>query len=51
METLIERGCGLDVHQATIVACLLVLQEKGQCRKAIRSFADVDLARIEAESQ
>ena len=24
METLVERGCGLDVHQATVVACLLV---------------------------
>ena len=22
METLVERGCGLDVHQATVVACL-----------------------------
>jgi hypothetical protein len=24
MQTLVERGCGLDVHQATVVACLLV---------------------------
>ena len=24
MQTLIERGCGLDVHQATVVACLLL---------------------------
>jgi transposase len=21
MQTLVERGCGLDVHQATVVAC------------------------------
>jgi hypothetical protein len=23
MQTLVQRGCGLDVHQATVVACLL----------------------------
>ena len=25
MQTLVERGCGLDVHQATVVACLLTV--------------------------
>ena len=24
MQTMVEHGCGLDVHQATVVACLLV---------------------------
>jgi len=23
MEAIVERSCGLDVHQATVVACLL----------------------------
>jgi len=31
METLVERGCGLDVHQATVVACL-TKREKRTCR-------------------
>jgi transposase len=39
MRTLIERCCGLDVHQATIVACLLVGKPGGKVRKEIRSFA------------
>jgi transposase len=26
MQTLVERGCGLDVHQATVVACLLMVR-------------------------
>ena len=38
METLIERGCGLDVHLARVVACLLVLQGRGQFKKVIRTF-------------
>jgi hypothetical protein len=25
MQTLVERGCGLDVHQATVVACRLLI--------------------------
>jgi hypothetical protein len=24
MEVIVSRGCGLDVHQATVVACLLI---------------------------
>jgi transposase len=39
MRTLIERCCGLDVHQATIVACLLVGKPGGKVRKEIRTFA------------
>jgi transposase len=38
MRTLIERCCGLDVHQATIVACLLVGKAGGKVRKDIRTF-------------
>jgi transposase len=38
METLIERCCGLDVHQATVVACVLIRGPKGKPRKEIRTF-------------
>ena len=30
MQTLVERGCGLDVHQATVVACLLMVRKDGK---------------------
>lgn len=38
MQTLVERGCGLDVHQATVVACLLVVLKNGQVQKLVRTF-------------
>jgi hypothetical protein len=38
MQTLVERGGGLDVHQATVVACLLILRKDGRVQKQIRSF-------------
>ena len=38
MQTLVERGCGLDVHQATVVACLLIVLESGKIHKQIRTF-------------
>ncbi len=38
MQTLIERGCGLDVHQATVVACLLMVRRDGKVQKQIRTF-------------
>jgi transposase len=38
METLVERGCGLDVHQATVVACLLIVLTNGKVHKQIRTF-------------
>src|SRR5213594_641798 len=39
MEAIVERVCGLDVHQATVVACLLVGQAHEKPRKEIRTFA------------
>ena len=33
MQTLVERGCGLDVHQATVVACLLIVRKEGKVQK------------------
>ena len=38
METLVERGCGLDVHQATVVACLLIVLKNGKAHKEIQAF-------------
>lgn len=38
METLIEHGCGLDVHQATVVACLLIVLQNGRMQKQVRTF-------------
>ena len=39
MEAIVERVCGLDVHQATVVACLLVGQAHEKPRREIRTFA------------
>lgn len=38
MEPLIERCCGLDVHQASVVACLLIGGPGQRVHKEIRSF-------------
>ena len=38
MQTLVERGCGLDVHQATVVACLLIVLNNGNIQKQVRTF-------------
>jgi transposase len=38
MQTLVERGCGLDVHQATVVACLLQVGKDGRVQKQMRAF-------------
>src|ERR1700757_5216431 len=38
MQTLVERGCGLDVHQATVVACLLIVLGSGKVHKQVRTF-------------
>ena len=38
MQTLVERGCGLDVHQATVVACLLIVRKDGKVQKQLRTF-------------
>ena len=38
MEIQIQRGCGLDVHQATVVACLLIVLADGKVKKQIRQL-------------
>src|SRR6266567_9012871 len=38
MQILVERGCGLDVQQATVVACLLMVLKNGTLQKQIQAF-------------
>ena len=38
MEVIIERCCGLDVHQDTVVACVLIGALGERPRKEIRTF-------------
>lgn len=49
MDAIVERCCGLDVHQATVVACLLVGRPDQRPRKEVRTFrtltADLDCLR------
>lgn len=47
MEILVKRGCGLDVHQGTVVACLLVSQRGTRARKQIRTFSTMTQSLIE----
>jgi transposase len=38
MEAIVEKCCGLDVHQASVVACLLVGGPLSKPRKEVRTF-------------
>lgn len=38
MEPIVERCCGLDVHQATVVACLLIGGAHQKPKKEVRTF-------------
>ena len=38
MEIIHERCCGLDVHQKTVVACVLVTAGDGAVQRRVRSF-------------
>lgn len=38
MQTLVERGCGLGVHQATAVACLLMVRKDGKVQRQMRTL-------------
>lgn len=38
MEAIVERCCGLDVHQATVVACVLVGRAGPKALKEVRTF-------------
>src|SRR5262249_27988145 len=47
MEVLVSRGCGLDVHQATVVACLLIGEPGGLPGKQVKTFSTMTSALIE----
>jgi transposase len=38
MEIVIERCCGLDVHQRSVVACIIVTDQRRKPRREIRTF-------------
>jgi len=38
MDVQMKHACGLDVHQATVVACLLSVLDSGKVKKQIRTF-------------
>lgn len=50
METIVERCCGLDVHQAVAVACVLIGEPGKRPRKQVRSFRalSAELAQLRA---
>jgi len=41
MDVLVERCCGLDVHQQTVVACLLTPRDGSKQKKIVRTFRTV----------
>src|SRR5262247_241453 len=47
MEVLVSRGCGLDVHQATVVACLLTGEPGALPRKQVKTFSAMTGSLIE----
>jgi transposase len=47
MDVIVSRGCGLDVHQATIVACLLTGEPGTLPRKQVKTFSAMTEGLIE----
>ena len=47
MEVIVSRGCGLDVHQATVVACLLTSESGRLPRKQVKTFSAMTEGLIE----
>ena len=41
MEAMIARCCGLDVHQGSVVACVVITEARRKIRREIRSFGTV----------
>ena len=38
MDVLHQRCCGVDIHKASVVACLLVAEQGGTPRQEVRTF-------------
>ena len=47
MDAIVEKCCGLDVHQATVVACLLTGPSDQKPRKQVRSFGTTTVQLLE----
>ena len=47
MDAIVEKCCGLDVHQATVVACLLAGSSDQKPRKQVRSFGTTTVQLLE----
>jgi transposase len=47
MQFVVERVCGLDVHQATVVACLLIVAKDRTIKKQVRTFGTTTRELIE----
>src|SRR5207248_6688736 len=47
MQVLSSRCCGLDVHQKTVVACVMITQPNGKVDKSIRTFATTTAALLD----
>ena len=47
MQVLYSRCCGLDVHQKTVVACVMITQPNGKVDKSIRTFATTTAALLD----
>jgi len=39
VQTLVERGCGMDVHQATVVACCWLFLKDGKSKSRYARLA------------
>ena len=46
MQVLYSRCCGLDVHQKTLVACVMITQTNGKVDKSICTFATTTVALV-----
>ncbi len=46
MQVLYSRCCGLDVHQKTVVACVIITQANGKVDKSICTFATTTTALV-----
>lgn len=50
VETIVERACGLDVHQASIVACLLTGAAGQRVTREVRTFRTVTRELLELQA-
>ncbi len=47
MQVLYPRCCGLDIHQKTVVACVMFTQPNGKVDKSILTFSTMTAALLD----